>query len=98
MYPLHLAAINGQLKVMKLLFASQADVTIKDWENMNCLDHAIKQGHEYVGRGGGGGVNCLDHAIKQGNEYVQSRGGGVNCLDHAIKQGNEYVQSRGGGG
>ena len=55
--PLHLAAINGQLKVMKLLFASQADVTIKDWENMNCLDHAIKQGHEYVGRGrsGGGG-------------------------------------------
>ncbi|XP_041462756.1 transient receptor potential cation channel subfamily A member 1 homolog isoform X2 [Lytechinus variegatus] len=46
--PLHLAAINGQLKIMKLLFSRDADVTFKDWESMNCLDHAIKHGHEAV--------------------------------------------------
>ncbi|XP_071497216.1 transient receptor potential cation channel subfamily A member 1 homolog [Diadema antillarum] len=46
--PLHLAAINGQMKIMRLLFERKADVTIKDWESMNCLDHAIKHGHEGV--------------------------------------------------
>ncbi|XP_030851347.1 transient receptor potential cation channel subfamily A member 1 homolog isoform X2 [Strongylocentrotus purpuratus] len=46
--PLHLAAINGQLKTIKLLSSRDADVTIKDWECMNCLDHAIKHGHESV--------------------------------------------------
>lgn len=45
--PLHLASMNGHVEMVKLLLKSQADVSLKDASNRNCLDYAIENGHRY---------------------------------------------------
>ncbi|XP_071487223.1 transient receptor potential cation channel subfamily A member 1 homolog [Diadema antillarum] len=49
MTPLHLACQNGQTDMVKLLvYYKHANILLRDDHGLNCLDHAIDNGHEDV--------------------------------------------------